>query len=248
MKRSSMKKQRRMLRGWVKWVPVVAIPFSILFFHTWLNIQILRADYVLRELDSEAREWSERLNNTGMAETIREDPNMLAEQAEQMAFVQPSPGQREMIYYDPSIPLVPPADGDFTVAQLDGASQPNPGATEAAGDQSTIVSAPAAVVVAVDTELPVSETADVAGTAVPPVPPVAAPLLPEIPESLAVTESPVTAESPVVTEAPVLTEAPVSTATPATVVTNVVLDLPEAGAAEETVVDLESAMESLESL
>jgi len=249
MKRSSMKKQRRMLRGWVKWVPVVAIPFSILFFHTWLNIQILRADYVLRELDSEAREWSERLNNTGMAETIREDPNMLAEQAEQMVFVQPSPGQREMIYYDPSIPLVPPADGDFTVAQLDGASQPNPGAMEAAGDQSTLISAPAAVVVPVDTEMPVSETADVAGTAMPPVPPVASPLLPEIPETLAVTtEAPAVAESPVVTELSVVTETPVSTEAPATVVTNVVLDLPEAGAAEETVVDLESAMESLESL
>jgi hypothetical protein len=78
---------------------------------------------------------------------------------------------------------------------------------------------------------------------------VASPLLPEIPETLAVTtEAPAVAESPVVTELSVVTETPVSTEAPATVVTNVVLDLPEAGAAEETVVDLESAMESLESL
>lgn len=223
MKRSSMKQQRRVLWGWIKWVPVLSIPFSVLFFHTWLNIQILRADYVLRELDGEAREWADRLNSTGMAETIHEDPAMLAEQAEQLAFVQPSPGQREMIYYDPSIPLVRPEEENFAVAQLDGAAQPNPGATESVGDQSALISTPAAVVVPVDTAMPVSETPDVAGTAVSPIPPVAAPLAPEVPAAPAVAE------------------------VPATVVSNVVLDLPEEPVTE-AVVDLESAMESLESL
>ena len=52
MQRMTIKNQRRILRGWIKWVPVLAIPFSVLFFHAWLNIQILRADYALRKLDS----------------------------------------------------------------------------------------------------------------------------------------------------------------------------------------------------
>ncbi len=230
MKRSSMKKQRRVLRGWVKWVPVVAIPFSILFFHTWLNIQILRADYVLRELDSEAREWADRLNHTGVAETIHEDPAMLAEQAEQLAFVQPSPGQREMVYYDPSVPLVAPEDENFAVAQLDGGKQADPAETESLTDQSapaprmdSAIPLQAAPSAATLQEMPVAET-----PAVEPVP-LSAPTPASEPESLA---------SP-----------PVSAAdtAPDTVVTNVVLDLPDAPLPED-VVDLESAMESLESL
>ncbi len=221
MKRSTMKKQRRVLRGWVKWVPVVAIPFSILFFHTWLNIQILRADYVLRELDSEAREWADRLNHTGVAETIHEDPAMLAEQAEQLAFVQPSPGQREMVYYDPSVPLVVPEDENFAVAQLDDGKQTDPVETVSLTDQST--PAPR-----MDSAIPV-----------PPAP--ASATLSEV----SVAETPAVELTPV--SEPVVPEAPVATAAPDTVVTNVLLELPDAPLPED-IVDLESAMESLESL
>ena len=223
MKRSTMKKQRRVLRGWVKWVPVVAIPFSILFFHTWLNIQILRADYVLRELDSEAREWADRLNHTGMAETIHEDPAMLAEQAEQLAFVQPSPGQREIIYFDPAIPLVAPEDANIAVAQREGGSESNPVATESLSDQSIPVPAPS-----VDDAY-------------------SAPM-----EDASAIELPAVESAPTVTSVPVPeaafpVAAPVAQEAANTVADGVVLDAPEAPVVEE-VVDLESAMESLESL
>lgn len=221
MKRSTMKKRRRVLRGWVKWVPVVAIPFSILFFHTWLNIQILRADYVLRELDSEAREWADRLNHTGVAETIHEDPAMLAEQAEQLAFVQPSPGQREMVYYDPTVPLVAPEDANFAVAQRVDGNQVDLGTTESLADQAISVPAPT-----VDGAAAMSdEPAPVVSQETPAVEPVPVAL-------------------PVSVPAP--SEAPPATS-PDTVVTNVVLELPEEPFTED-VVDLESVMESLESL
>ncbi len=223
MKRSSMKKQRRVLRGWVKWVPVVAIPFSILFFHTWLNIQILRADYVLRELDSEAREWADRLNHTGVAETIHEDPAMLAEQAEQLAFVQPSPGQREMVYYDPAVPLVAPEDANFAVAQRVDGNQVDRGATESLADQAIPVPAPTLDGTAAMSDEP-------------------APLVSQ--EAPAVEPVPVALPVPVSEPAPL--DVPPATA-PDTTVTNVVLDLPEEPFTED-VVDLESAMESLESL
>ena len=223
MKRSTMKKQRRVLRGWVKWVPVVAIPFSILFFHTWLNIQILRADYVLRELDSEAREWADRLNHTGVAETIHEDPAMLAEQAEQLAFVQPSPGQREMVYYDPTVPLVPPEDANFAVAQRVDGKQVDRGATESIADQAIPVPAPMVDGSAVMSD----ESAPVVSQEAPAVEPV-----------------PVNLPAPVSVPAPL--EVP-PVAAPDTTVTNLVLELPEEPFTED-VVDLESAMESLESL
>lgn len=97
MQRYTAKNQRRSLWGWIKWVPVLAIPFSILFFHAWLNIQILRADYVLRELNAEARDLSEQLSDTGIAETIHEDPEVLAARATLLDFKKPEPGQREII-------------------------------------------------------------------------------------------------------------------------------------------------------
>ena len=221
MNKKTIKRQRRALRGWIKWVPVMLIPFSILFFHTWLNIQILRADYVLRELDGEARDLAERLNNTGMEETVHEDPNMLSEQAKLMDFVQPSPGQRESI---PWRQLAYPEEANFAIARGNGASQPNPGATESLTDQDrTVAPAPSEAIPA-----PVSESLSL------PTPAVA-----EAPAEVSATNTPVPA--PVV-PAPVV-EAVLS----ATVTTNVVLELPEASAKEE-VVDLESAMESLESL
>lgn len=231
----TVKKQRKVLRGWIKWVPVVAIPFAILFFHTWLNIQIIRADYVLRELDAEAREWADRLNHTGMAETIHEDPGMLAEQAEQMAFVQPSPGQREIIYYDPSVPLVAPEDANFAVAQLDGQSQPDPVASESVTDQAGYVDGPAIVPVAEPAAVSAPENA-----------PLQVPV--EVPMPSAVEVAPVAVDVP--PAAPVTPEVPAESVlsdAPATVVTNVVLDLPEEAYVEDLTV-LEAEMESLESL
>lgn len=109
------RKQRQTLRGWIKWVPVLALPFSVLFFHAFINIQILRADYALRELNAEARELSEQLTHTGIAETIHEDPEVLAARADLMEFVQPDPGQREYIPYDPASLIGHPEDNGFAV-------------------------------------------------------------------------------------------------------------------------------------
>lgn len=129
MSRSNAKNQR-ILRGWIKWSPVLAIPFSILFFHAWINIQILRADYTLRELDAEARELADRLNDTDVAKTIHEDPDALAAAADLMAFVDPRPGQREIIPYDPAQLPKHPDEASFAVARLDTPDSPEPVAPE----------------------------------------------------------------------------------------------------------------------
>lgn len=213
MNKKTMKRQRRALWGWVKWVPVVSIPFSILFFHTWLNIQILRADYVLRELDSEARELAERLNSTGMEETIHEDPNMLSEQAKLMDFVQPSPGQRESI---PWRPLAYPEEANFAVAQAEGVAQQDPAATESLTDQAKTAGTPEAA------PAPVNEAA--------------AEVLPDVPATPGAADRAVS-----------IPVAPAETVENIVPATNAVLDLPEEPAKED-VVDLESAMDSLESL
>ncbi len=95
-----VRRQRSLLRGWIKWIPVLAIPFAVLFVHAWLNIQILRADYVLRELDKEANALQEKLEHADVAQSVQQSPELLSAQADKMAFVQPEPGQLEVIVYD----------------------------------------------------------------------------------------------------------------------------------------------------
>lgn len=138
MYKSRSKKDRGVLRGWIKWVPVLAIPFSILFFHAWINIQILRADYVLRELNAESRKWADRLESTDIAKTFHEDPEVLAERASLLEFVQPTPGQREIIYYDPASVPPHPEDTHFEMARHDAPALATPAANESRGAQSAL--------------------------------------------------------------------------------------------------------------
>lgn len=137
MHRTSTKNQRRALWGWIKWAPVVAIPFSVLFFHAWLNVQILRADYVLRELSSKARELDDQLAHTDVAGSIHEAPEILAERAELLDFVPPGPGQREAIPYDPAVLDRFPEDSVFEMARLDGAPDTAPAAPESRSNRTT---------------------------------------------------------------------------------------------------------------
>lgn len=243
MNRMTLRKQRRILRSWIKWVPVVAIPFAILFFHTWLNVQIIRADYVLRELDAEAREWTDRLNHTGVAETIHEDPSILAEQAEVMAFRQPSPGQREVIHYDPAIPVFPPEDQNIAIARREGMTESEPAVTESLSgrvEPDYVVSEPVALE-AIEAAPAPAESVAVAPTVVETVSTPAAPVEPPAPTT--VTEAPVMVETsvplPALDGATAFSPAPDGPA--------VVLDEPGAVSVPD-LGDLEAAMESLESL
>lgn len=245
MNRMTLRKQRRILRSWIKWVPVVAIPFAILFFHTWLNVQIIRADYVLRELDAEAREWTDRLNHTGVAETIHEDPSILAEQAEVMAFRQPSPGQREVIHYDPTKPVFPPEDENIAIAQRDGMVEPEPAVTESLSGR-------------VEPDYVEAEPVAFESVEVAPAPEVAQPVAvpPTVVETTPAPAAPVEVPTPTtITEAPLMVETSVplpaldgaTAIAPAPDGPAVVLDEPGAGPVPD-LGDLEAAMESLESL
>jgi len=122
MGRLAVRKQRRMLLGWFKWTPVVAIPFAVLFIHAWLNVHILRADYVLRELDREARELQEQLRHAGVVQAVQQAPEALAVHASQMEFILPQPGQQEIIAYN-AVDIRPmPEDKSFELARRTPAS------------------------------------------------------------------------------------------------------------------------------
>lgn len=220
--------QRRALRGWLKWVPVVAIPFSILFFHAWLNIQILRADYVLRELNSEARELEDRLAHTGIAETIHEDPEVLAERAAVLEFVQPSPGQREIIHYDPASLPEYREGSPFALALRDAPAIPEPAADESQLARESARAAAAPATAPLNAPAPEQEP--------PYQPEPAAPVVLEIEPSLDSVTVPVDAPAPATAAVEQAPEEPV------------VLDLPDTLYVEEPLNRVDAGMGSLESL
>ncbi len=117
MRNLLVRRQRRMLRGWFRWIPVLAIPFTVLFIHAWLNIQILRADYVLRELDKESKVLQGQLDHAGVVQSVQQDPEILAAQADRLEFVPPKPGQREVISYNPREFTPSPDEEAFAMAQ-----------------------------------------------------------------------------------------------------------------------------------
>lgn len=150
------RRQRRMLRGWIKWVPVVLIPFSVLFTHAWLNIEILRADYVLRELDKESRRLQEKLRHAGNVQSDQEVLEILAARALEMDFVDPKPGQQEIIYYDPMEFLAHPDEQAFELAHRD---TPDP--------EPAVIAPTASVVVDESTAAPITEASLTAEVATP---------------------------------------------------------------------------------
>lgn len=54
---------RASLRGWGKWLFVIACPFSVMFYESWLNTQIRVSDYALADLGRQKRELSRTLDS-----------------------------------------------------------------------------------------------------------------------------------------------------------------------------------------
>ena len=156
---------------------------------------------------------------------------MLAQQAGLMAFVPPQPGQREVIYYDPSVPMASPEDGVFDMARRDAPAPPDPLANESRAARDTL---PA----------PLPEAAAPAPAPVPAAPvasPKAAPApatAPHTPVALALDDS-------VLPEPDVGAERPAAAAEPAK---PAVLDLPDDTYREEPPAPVDAGMGELESL
>ncbi|MCC6488594.1 MAG: hypothetical protein IT364_13945 [Candidatus Hydrogenedentes bacterium] len=124
---------RGVLLGTIKWVPVLAIPFSAFFAETWLQLQIFRRDYEAAELSRQIKETGSRI------EALEEQADELmtleriAAQAPDLGLVQPEPSQIEIVRLGNEEPLqsfiVP-----YEMAQLPAAQNAAPSvATEPGG-------------------------------------------------------------------------------------------------------------------
>lgn len=101
-----------MVRSWFLWLPVLLVPFSVLFTETWLHTRILRYGYDSSDLQVELRRLEERLKDLRGQEASLNRLDLLDAQAPDLGLVEPEPDQIVVIRApaaDSAAAQVPPA-------------------------------------------------------------------------------------------------------------------------------------------
>lgn len=106
--------QGKVLGAWLRWLPVLLVPFSMVFVDTWLNTERINKDYQVNELKMRCSELQEELDALLNREAELVTMKRIESQAPGIGLGPPKPGQIRTIYYRPS--QGPPTDGAGTTA------------------------------------------------------------------------------------------------------------------------------------
>ena len=101
--------QGMVLGHWLRWLPVLLLPFSMLFVDTWLNTERINKDYRVNELKMRRNELQDELDALLNHEAELVTMKHIESQAAGMGLGPPKPGQIRTIYYRRS--QGPPTDG-----------------------------------------------------------------------------------------------------------------------------------------
>lgn len=91
--------------GWTKWLPVIMLPFAILFFEAWLNTQTIKRDYKMSELNAHIRELKERLDGLNLDIARLQNMNRIEIEAPDMGLVPAEPSQIHVLYENEPPPM-----------------------------------------------------------------------------------------------------------------------------------------------
>ena len=127
-KSPSLEKQRReAYHSWIKWLPVVAIPFFVLFFEAWLNNETWENDLAYGKLMDEFEQLSAESRAIETQAAGLESLTRLHQHAADLGLVEPEPKQIEVVRYQSGFALTPTAmaaqasESDDANAQLQAA-------------------------------------------------------------------------------------------------------------------------------
>jgi hypothetical protein len=81
----------------VKWLPVLAFPFSVFFFEAWLQIQVFARDYESAVLKRKMREISSQINKLQEAVDELQTLKRISAKAPDLGLEPIQPGQIEVI-------------------------------------------------------------------------------------------------------------------------------------------------------
>ncbi|NIA12924.1 MAG: hypothetical protein GWP08_02495 [Nitrospiraceae bacterium] len=97
----------RTLWGWIRWSPVILIPFSALFFDTWLSTQRIKRDYVINELKTQIRRARADLDDLAVEAARLGNMERIEVEAPEMGLQPPEPDQIRLVYYTQPEPEEP---------------------------------------------------------------------------------------------------------------------------------------------
>ena len=96
--------RRVSLGGWMKWVAVLAVPFSVLFYEARMNAQRLKGDYEVGEINKRIADKRKILHALKVREANLRTERRLAIAASDYQLVKAQPDQISVVYYREDIP------------------------------------------------------------------------------------------------------------------------------------------------
>lgn len=99
MRRLSKRARRQALYGWLKWTPILALVFSVMFFDAWLNIRTRNNDYEFARVSKEIRALYTDLGDARVKRADGESLPQLASLVPDMGLVKPEPNQVQALYH-----------------------------------------------------------------------------------------------------------------------------------------------------
>ncbi len=110
----------------ILWLPVLLLVFGVLFYETWIQLQVYEQDYATSQLSREIRELKTQIKNLEAESADLAAMWRLESKALAMGMVEPQPGQ--VVVIDPAGVLPPTLPNrDFRVAQMGQSVTPPPG-------------------------------------------------------------------------------------------------------------------------
>lgn len=106
------------LRGWVKWLPFLLLPFFVLFFEVWLHTHMRECDYEVSQLNASVRSLRSEIDQLKSSEAALETMDMIQASADRLGLVAPQPDQIVVVYVDEE-PELTLQSASFELASLD---------------------------------------------------------------------------------------------------------------------------------
>lgn len=107
MKHSLLIRRVAVLGGFLKWAPVLAIPFGVFLFETWLQVRIYENDYAASELKRKIKEITSHNDRLKQRADDLMAIRRVNEQAPDLGLVPIAPGQVEVLYVPQAAPERP---------------------------------------------------------------------------------------------------------------------------------------------
>jgi len=135
MRAMSRRVRRQVMYGWIKWVPVLFVIFSVLYVDAWLNTETRNNDYELAKSSTRIREIQESINAMRAEEAYLEGIKRLALLASEIGMVEPQPEQIQVVRYTTSDRRVVADDVPMALARLEQRKMRLRQGPERAGDE-----------------------------------------------------------------------------------------------------------------